>query len=87
MDNNCTVEKYMKWYEALPRFIIIETIFQKEYKIAVKSTRFVDRVPIYMLLAETYMLGSEEPFGPAVENKFDTYEKARQAYEQLMKRE
>lgn len=65
------------------RYVIIETEFDKEYKIGMVSHRFVGP-PMYMLLADSYYLGNETPFGPARQNKFTTYKSAALAVVELM---
>ena len=80
-------------------FIIVETIFGKEYKIATKSHRFVGPT-MYMLLADTYFIhlqttemihmegvGSIENIrhvqSTARRNKYTTYEDAVHSIEEL----
>jgi len=63
-------------------FIIIEMVFGKEYKIATRSYRVVGHA-MYMLLADTYYLGSIEKPGRARHNKYLSYEDAVKAVVEL----
>lgn len=54
-------------------YIIVETIFNKEYKLAIESHRFVGTT-MYMLLADRFYIGINDKL--SYENKFASYEEA-----------
>jgi len=66
----------------MERFIIIETIFGEEFKIGLLSNRF-GPTTMYTLLADTYYLG--DIITVARNNKFESYELAVKAIEELNK--
>jgi hypothetical protein len=70
--------------ETQDKYVVIETEFGKEYKIGMLSYRFTGP-PLYMLLADTYYLGNETPYGPSRQNKFTTYSSASLAVAELTK--
>ena len=74
------------------QYIIVETVFGHEYKIALISHRFISDTPMYMLLADTYYVGdrginslfSEVSSQTARVNKFATFKLAEQAIQELL---
>lgn len=68
----------------MEKFIIIETVFGSEYRIAIPSHRFIGTT-MYMTLADVYYLGeiSENSIGTSRHNKFSTYELADAAVKEL----
>ena len=68
------------------QYIIIETEFYKEYKIAMRSDRFVSETPVYMTLADRYYLGEIHENSPLTErkNRFASFELAEQAVQELL---
>lgn len=69
-----------------PYYIIVETVFGEEYKLAMISHRFISNTPMYMLLADTYYLGEIEENSHETErvNKFVTFELAEKAVMELV---
>lgn len=74
-----------KWERITSQYIIVETVFGHEYKIALISHRFISDTPMYMLLADTYYVGdlSEVSSRTARVNKFVTFKLAEQAVQEL----
>ena len=73
-------------------YLIIEMIWEKEYKIAIESYRFVGP-RMYMFLSDTYYLGNRDSGlemhneEQARRNSFSTYELAKKAVEELNEEE
>jgi hypothetical protein len=67
------------------QYVIVETVFGSEYKIATISHRFVGDTECVMLLADTYYMGEIIENSPrtARTNRFSTYELAEQAVKEL----
>jgi hypothetical protein len=63
----------------MEQFIIVETKWEKEYKIAVRSGRF--NTTMYMLLDTEFYIRTK-PY----KNKFKTYEEAKEMIDKILLR-
>lgn len=69
------------------QYVIIETVHEKEFRIAMLSYRYVSGIAMYMCLADRYYLGTEQyerERGPIHKNRFTKFADAEKAIQEIM---